>query len=90
MAHWSEDKNDPRWKIVQEICWDFHFVNDNDDLVQKFHETKDPVYWDRMMTVTKPERRQPTNNKVPASGASLFPPVRTFSCCLSIRPGLTL
>jgi hypothetical protein len=49
MAHWSEDKNDLRWKIVEEICLDFRFVNDNDDLVQKFHETRDPVYWDRMI-----------------------------------------
>ena len=49
MAHWAEDKNDPRWKIVEEICLDLRFVNDNDDLVQKLHGTRDPVYWDRMI-----------------------------------------
>ena len=49
MAHWSEDKQHPNWKIVERICRDMTFVFDNDDLVQKFHETRDPVYWDQMI-----------------------------------------
>ena len=49
MAHWSEDREHPNWKIAERISRDMTFIFENDDLVQKFHETKDPVYWDRMI-----------------------------------------
>ena len=57
MAHWFRRQERPRWKIVEENCLDLRFVNDNDDLVQKFHESRDPIYWHQMIVRYKTEVR---------------------------------